>query len=278
MRSRGLVVAIAIVLAIVAAAAVILYTNQVRQQALSDEATVVVISTQDIAAGTKLDPLVEKGVFTPINIPNGALVDGAVTSLGDLAGETTTSPILAREQIPASRLSSGQAEFSQVGVTDNHVGVAITLGGERAGAGTVQLGDSVVVYVTFGKDTIVQKETLDKILTPAQIQKFIEAQKGSPSNVAQLPAFQLGADFTAAIVPAARVIQISNPAVDEQGRTQAGDVTLMLDLEPGDAESVIFSMERASVWLGLLPPKNKEGYVSTAAILGPQLDRLVGKA
>ena len=63
MRSRGLVVAIAVVLAIVAAAAVILYTNGVKNDAVTGGAlSVVVVSKQDIAANTSLNPLLEQGV------------------------------------------------------------------------------------------------------------------------------------------------------------------------------------------------------------------------
>ena len=102
MRSRGLVVAIAVVLAIVAAAAVILYTNGVKSDAVTGGAlSVVVVSKQDIAANTNLSPLVEEGIFTELQVPTDAVVDGAVTDVSQLRGQTTTSPVLANEQIPS---------------------------------------------------------------------------------------------------------------------------------------------------------------------------------
>jgi len=276
MRSRGLVVAIAIVLAIVAAAAVILYTNQVREDAITDEATQVVIATQDIQAGTQLDPLLTQGVFDTINVPNDALVEGAVVSLGQLQGQTTTAPILAREQIPTSRLATGQSELSQVGVTEDHVGVALSLDGPRGGAGAIRIGDHVAVYVTFPKDTVVLRNELQRILAPSQLRKFFAAQ-GTPD--ANAPAVRLGVDFTATVVPSTRVIQAAIPtATDANGQTTtaAGEVTLMLDLLPEDAEAVVFANERASVWLGLLPPQNEDGY-PVEAVLGPTFNELLGK-
>lgn len=277
MRSRGLVVAIAIVLAIVAAAAVILYTNQVREDAITDEATQVVIATQDIQAGTQLDPLLTQGVFDEINVPNDALVEGAVTTLGQLQGQTTKSPILAREQIPTSRLATGQSDLSLAGVSDGHVGVALSLDGPRAGAGAIRLGDNVAVYVTFNKDTVVLRQELRRVLNPAQLRKFFESQ-GNPDPSS--PAIQLGVDFTATVVPSARVIQIAVPtATDPDGQTTTaeGTITMMLDLLPEDAQAVVFANERASVWLGLLPPKNEEGY-PVEAVLGPTFDELLGDA
>jgi Flp pilus assembly protein CpaB len=277
MRSRGLVVAIAIVLAIVAAAAVILYTNQVREDAITDEATQVVIATQDIQAGTQLDPLLTQGVFDAINVPNDALVEGAVTSLGQLQGQTTTAPILAREQIPTSRLATGQSELSQVGVSKDHVGLAISLDGPRGGAGAIRIGDHVAVYVTFNKDTVVLRRELRSILAPAQLRKFLAAQGAVDANA---PAVRLGVDFTATMVPSTRVIQAAIPTTTDTNGQQAvseGAVTLMLDLLPEDAEAVVFANERASVWLGLLPPQNEDGY-PVEAVLGPTFDELLGNA
>lgn len=278
MRSRGLVVAIAIVLAIVAAAAVILYTNQVREDAITDEATQVVIATQDIQAGTQLDPLLTQGVFETINVPNDALVEGAVTSLGQLQGQTTTSPVLAREQIPTSRLATGQSELSQVGVSKDHVGVALSLDGPRGGAGAIRIGDHVAVYVTFNKDTVVLRRELRQILAPAQLKKFFDAA-ATPDP--KSPAIRLGVDFTATIVPSTRVIQAAIPTVtDTNGQTQSvsdGVITLMLDLVPEDAQAIVFANERASVWLGLLPPQNEDGY-PVDAVLGPTFDQLLGNA
>jgi Flp pilus assembly protein CpaB len=275
MRSRGLVVAIAIVLAIVAAAAVILYTNQVREDAITDEATQVVIATQDIQAGTQLDPLLTQGVFDTINVPNDALVEGAVVSLGQLQGQTTTAPILAREQIPTSRLATGQSDLSQVGVSKDHVGVALSLDGPRGGAGAIRIGDHIAVYVTFPKDTVVLRSELRRILAPSQLRKFFAAQSGAEANA---PAVRLGVDFTATIVPSTRVIQAAIPTVtdtDGQQSVSEGTITLMLDLLPEDAEAVVFANERASVWLGLLPPQNEAGY-PIEAVLGPTFDELLG--
>ncbi len=100
MRSRGLVVAIAAVLAVVAAAAVVLYTNGVKNDAeTGGSLALVIVANQDIPANTPLNPLIDGGAFGELQIPSDAVVDGAVSSLEQLAGQTTTSPILANEQI-----------------------------------------------------------------------------------------------------------------------------------------------------------------------------------
>ena len=79
MRSRGLVVAIAVVLAVLAAVGVIVYTSSVRETAVDENTTTVLASTQDIQANTPLDPLIAQGVFQTIQVPN----DGVVPGRGD---------------------------------------------------------------------------------------------------------------------------------------------------------------------------------------------------
>jgi len=74
MRSRGLVVAIAVVLAVLAAVGVIVYTSSVRENATNENSTQLVTSSQDIAANTPLDPLIASGVFKLTAIPNDAVV------------------------------------------------------------------------------------------------------------------------------------------------------------------------------------------------------------
>jgi len=274
MRSRGLVVAIAIVLAIVAAAAVILYTEQVKKDAFGDEATQVVISTVPIPAATRLDLLLDQGAFDVVPVSNDNLVEGAITDPEQLRGLSTTAPILAREQITEARLTSGSGETSQAGVSEGHIGVALTLDGQRAGAGAIRLGDNVAVYVTFGKDTVVLNKELKALLAPAQLKKFLAAQGVTDPSTA----FRLGADFTTTLVPSTRVIQIAVPtATNESGEQAAtsGEITLMLDLLPEDGQAVVFANERASIWLGLLPPENKDDGYPLDAFLGPTLDKLV---
>src|SRR5438093_585506 len=105
MRSRGLVVAIAVVLAVLAAVGVVVYTNSVKNGGGQGQVDVIV-SNQDIEANTPLDPLLAQGAFETVSIPQDSVVDGAVTQESELSGQTTSAQIFANEQIPTSRLSS----------------------------------------------------------------------------------------------------------------------------------------------------------------------------
>ena len=109
MRSRGLVVAIAVVLAIVAAAAVILYTNGVKKDAVTGGALrVVVVATQDIPANTNLNPLLEEGAFTELEGAGRRGRRRRGHEPEQLRGQTTTGADPGQRADPASRLSGGE--------------------------------------------------------------------------------------------------------------------------------------------------------------------------
>jgi Flp pilus assembly protein CpaB len=275
MRSRGLVVAIAIVLAVLAAVGVIVYTNQVEKSVTEEETTLVVVSSQDIPSNTNLNTLVDTGGFQEIRVPDGALVAGAVTSLEELRDRVTSAPILANEQIPLSRLGEGTSNL--VGVTEGHVGLGIQLGGPQSVNGLIQRGDNIVVYATFKKGTAVLKADLKKLLEPAQIQNLFNAVAGGTTPGADANVLLMPFDFTTTLVPTVSVLSIQNPAVDQaSGRQSEGNSSLVLDMLPEDAQGLVFANTVAtSLWLGLLPPENEDGY-ETPGTVGVPFTRIVG--
>ena len=278
MRSRGLVVAIAVVLAIAAAGAVILYTKGVKQDAVSGGAlSVVLVSTQDIPANTNLNPLIDQGAFTQLQVPTDAVVDGAVTSLDELTGQTTTSPVLANEQISTARLSSGEAApGGNLGISAGHIGVTAEVDVERGVAGSITSGDNVAIYATFSEGTAVRKATMRQLLSPAQLEKF-QATLNDGTVAAGLPVVRLGVPFTVVLVPSVRVLSVENPIVGEDGKTTGSSVMATLDLVPDDASNLVYAKEVASVWFGLLPPENEDGY-PVGATFGPSFETVVGTA
>ncbi len=71
----------------------------------SIDGLLVVVSTEDIPAGTPLDPLIEHGTCQVVMIASSSAVRGAVTDVEQLQGMCTRAPIYTNEQIPLARLS-----------------------------------------------------------------------------------------------------------------------------------------------------------------------------
>ena len=136
----------------------------------------------------------------------------------------------------------------------------------------------MVVYATFPKGTPVTSDSLQKLLTAQQIQKFYEsiAGGGATTSLAQAPVLVLPTDFTVALIQSVKVLAVQNPPIDTTtGRKTDGATTLVLDLLPEDASQVVFSTTKAQLYLGLLPPENEEGYESEGTV-GVPLTKVVG--
>jgi Flp pilus assembly protein CpaB len=265
MRSRGLVVALAVLLAAAAAAAVVLYTNGVKQDAeTGGTLTTVIVATADIPANTSLDTLVDSGGFKELNLPAEAVVAGAVTSLAELRGQTTTAPIVANEQLTSSNLSSGeQVEGGILGISKGHIAVTVKLGAPQGVNGAVHNGDNVSVFATFTGVKVLQGGTLAQIIHGT-----------SPSSTTGGQAQDLP-DFTATIIPTVRVLDVVNPGIDATTGDAVGDsVTLTLDLTPKQAQDLIFAGQLGVPYIGLLAP-GEEGTVIPASTVPAKL--LLGK-
>jgi Flp pilus assembly protein CpaB len=259
MKSRGLVVGIAVVLAALAAALVLLYTNGVKKDAATGGSlSVVIVPTQDIAANTNLTTLVDQGAFTELRVPVAAVVDGAVTSADALRGQTTTAPILENQQISTHSLSSGEAPTGgTLGISKDNVAISINLDSEEGVFGNIAVGDQVTVYATFTGVSVI----------PGDFKQILSGQSASTDR-RDVP------DFTVTLIPTVRVLQVQNPAVDDSGNQTNGDVTLTLDLTKVDAQNLVFAQQNATVWVGLLPPGEKGSQLPPSTV---PVKLLVGK-
>ena len=270
MRSRGLVVAIAVVLAVLAAVGVIVYTSSVRENATSENTKPVVTSSQDIPANSPLDPLIASNVFKITAIPNDAVVPDAVTDISQLQGQVTAAPIYQNEQIPLDRLSSGPGS-NNLGITSGNIAVGLAVDGAAAVNGYVQQGSHVTLYATFDKGTLVSKQTLQFFLRGSQLQRLVSGSTSPNPNLVFMPT-----DFTFPLVPSVKVLAVTNPAADAStGKPTSGNSTFVLDLTPSDATNVIFAEGHSTLYMGLLPPDNDKGYPAPG-VIGAPFGRVVG--
>jgi Flp pilus assembly protein CpaB len=274
MRSRGLVVALALLLAIGATAAVFLYVNGVKENAVSSgDLETVVVSTQNISANADLSALRAQGIFELKQIPADTKLESAITDPGQLEGKTATSPILAGEQIPAERLSGGpQVAGGRLSICDTCVAITVRVDGPPGVGGEIQRGDNVTLYATFsGLATFRSAKDLVNA-----VQSGASASGGGQGNqVSGLP------PFTMTLMPTVKVLKVENPSTattstesTQTDTTSEGNVTLTLDVPREEAEFVIFGNEQASLYFGLLPP-DEEGLQLPAQAVS--IDRIIGK-
>ncbi|MBI2238009.1 MAG: Flp pilus assembly protein CpaB [Actinobacteria bacterium] len=238
MRQRGLVVAVAFLMAMGATAAVFLYVRGVRDEAKTGGALVtVIVPAEDIPAGSDLNPLIDQGKFKESAVPEDALVEGAVSTLEQLRGQTTTSAILANEQIPANRLSSGTLPGGALGISEGYKAVSVKLEAEQVTGDALQRGSHVTVYATFDDVTLID----------GTLQQILRGESQTRQDIG---------DFTITLVPDTRVLGVVSPGA-EAGASVDESFLVTLELTPQDAQNLVFAQETGDVWLALLPPGEK---------------------
>lgn len=222
MRARGLIVAVAFMLATSATLVVYLYLRGVEERTGGGGDVVsVIVSDQDIPAGTQLDELIAGGAFTAERIPEGTLVRGAVTDLADLEGRETSAAIVADEQITTTRLrGSEQLPGGALGIPDGYQALTLALEVPRVAGGAIHQGDNVTIYGTF-------------------------------TNVASTNGTAPASTVT--LVETVEVLKVDVPEAGGSNTT----TNITLSLTPKDAQKVVFAQEQGSVWLSLLPPNQK---------------------
>ena len=143
------------------------------------------------------------------------------------------------------------------------------LEGGPAGYGNIQRGDNVVVYATFKAGEFVQKGALRQILSPAQLAKVLQSA-GSAGPIVQIP-FQ----FTVAVVPSARVLNIQNPVAVEGTKFSETDIPVTWTCRPRTRGGLLRSRQRRP---GEPRPAaaGERGRLQVEASLGASYEDVVG--
>jgi pilus assembly protein CpaB len=230
MKGRGLVVFLALILATLATAGVFMYSRGVKTEANTGGTMAqVVVSKVDLPARTDMDQLIKDDQFRIIQVPEGVVVDGAVTSLDQLAGKSNSVAILAGEQIPAARIS-GNVPGGALAIPEGMEAITVSLDASRGVAGSINSGDHVTIYSTFRDAPTkgAEKETTTLVLVP-----------------------------TAELLAVFRPVSSTTFGGDESqtpSEQLPGSLTVTIALTPEDAQRFVFSMESGTTWFGLLPP------------------------
>lgn len=281
MRSRGLVVMLALVLATLATAGVFLYSRGVKEDARQggDLATVVV-SKVDIAANTDLNDLIRDEMFTTTDVPKEALIDDPITQVSQLRNLRNSVYIFAGEQIPLARVQGGEVPGGLLSIPEGHQAMTVALEAPRAISGALAGGDNVAIYATFndveitlieGAGTGAGTSFLKSVQAAIRAAQAAQASNGS----LDIPKF----DTTTVLSPQVEVLRVTRPTTQgidgEQEADQDANANLMVTLafEPEEAQQFVFALELGQVYLSLIPP-DEEGTelqpITVAQILFPE--------
>jgi pilus assembly protein CpaB len=229
MRNRNLVVPLALVLALMSAAGVLLYTRNVRSEAAAGGPTApVVVAAVDVPAGTQFDELIASNELVVQQIPTDYIVPGAVADVEELAGTTAAQPLLKGEQVSADRVAElGSVPGGGLGIPEGFSAFSMQLPAAQSVGASLHRGDHVRVFATF---------------------------HGVGPN---------GKSTTVALLP--DVLVLEAVALGES-ETRAPNVMLTLAVESEDAAKLAFAQDTATIWVNLLAPDDKDTAVEPVTI------------
>lgn len=240
MKTRLIGAAAALVLATTGTVAVTSYVQGADQRALQGaEMRRVYVVAEEVPASTAAADL--PSFVKPADLPASAVVAGAVTDLGSLAGKVSSGTLHPGEQLlsarmvdPASLLTPGK-----VAVPKGMQEVTIQLGSDRLVGGQIAAGDTVGVFVSFtegaGHDGPTTKLVYQKVL--------VTSVQGAPAAAAPAPE------------PAATAAPAGPPV-------PAGAMLITLARTAPDAEKIVFAAEFGTIWLSKEPATATEGGTS----------------
>ena len=243
MKSRGLVVVLALVLATVATVGVFLYSQGVKEDARTGgDLVTVYVSKVDIPANTDLNTLIAQGDFVTNEIPRDALIEGAITEITELRNRRNNVFIVAGEQIPVSRVQGGKVIGGVLSIPEGHQAITVSLDSPRAVGAALAGGDNVTVLATFPEVAMVEGK---------------KAQQ-PPTATGQQPAQAEKVAATVVLVPQVEVLRVFVPTTTgvtgEGSADTTGDISVTLAFLPDEAQRFVFALEQGTVYLSLLPP------------------------
>jgi pilus assembly protein CpaB len=229
MQSRVLAILIAVVLALVATAAMIVYVNGADRRALTGQDPVVVLVAKDtIKAGTAGEVAENGNLIESQSVPRKNLVPGAARVATQLRGRFAAVDIVKGEQLLLRRWVGSEdiAGRRLLPIPEGHQAVSIGVDLVRQVAGFVTPGDKVSLLVTMPHDG---KDRTDFLL----------------QNVQVLAVGATALTTTSAQGGGGRV---------NQGKGSQTLTAVTLAIDGRYVRNVVHAAEEGSIYLSLMPP------------------------
>ena len=248
MRSRIVILVVAILLGVLAAALTGRYLNSLeRGVAAEDEPIEVLVAQENLSRGAAADDLIEAGLIVRESIPRRYVAEGAVSSASTIQGQVLAENLSAGEQVTQTRFQFPSQAGLAYSIPADFVAVAISNNSVKGVAGLVKPGDYVMAVVTL--DPGPDGEPVSQVFIP----RARVLATGSAVGAESAPA------------PAADGGVLGGQA--EEGAEPVTPDTITLALSPADVERLVFAEEKGAVWLALLGSTETEVPATTGQTL-----------
>ncbi len=231
-------IVIALVLALVAAGLVVMYTSNVKSQAdKSIKTTTVVVSKGDIVAGTPVDTLVTGNAFTTRQVATKDVVPGAFTSVASLnTSLATATNITAGAQVTPAMFADSKDTAIVNQIQGTMRAVQLAFNANRVLGGTLKAGDHVDI---FGEASIQASNSNSKYSQQTVAARII-------TNVEVLSTYDTGV----ATVPLTSASAVNSSSGTDDG---TGGDAVILAIPQNLLPNLMLIRETGQFWLALRP-------------------------
>jgi pilus assembly protein CpaB len=256
-------IVIALILAVVAAGLVIMYTSNVKHNAdQSIKTTTVVVAKGDIVAGTPLNTLVDGGAFATRQVATKDVVPGAFTSVSSLnTSLATATNITAGAQITPAMFSDSKDTAIVNQIHGTMRAVQLSFNANRVLGGTLKAGDHVDIY---GEWTIQPKLNNSKYSAENVAGMLVR-------NVEVLSTYDTGVATT----PLTSASGANSASGTDDG---TGGDAVILAIPQNELPPVMTIRETGQFWLALRPAHGAQdavvGLASPCSVFGQGLSKV----
>jgi pilus assembly protein CpaB len=239
MQSRVLAILVAIVLALVATAALVIYVNGADRRAISDQQPVRVwVAEKPIKAGTRGEDARNRNLIVLREMARSNVANDAIRSVTQLQGRFAAVDIVPGEQLLQRRWVGAEEVAGRrlLLIPEDHQALAIELDLTRQVAGFVTPGDSVSLTLSMKRP---QPGT----------GKEVEQSQFLLQNVQVLAVGATAISNSSSQGGGGRVAQ---------GRGSQNLTAVTLSIKDQDVPRVVYAAENGSIYLSLLPPDARE--------------------
>jgi pilus assembly protein CpaB len=246
MQSRVLAILVAVVLALVATAALVVYVNGADRRAISgQQPRRVWVAVKTIPVGTSGQTAQNTQLIELQEVPARNVVPGAVVALSQIQNRKAAVDIVAGEQLLLKRWVGAEEVTGKrlLPIPSEHQAVSIGVDLTRQVAGFVTPGDNVSLVLSM--------------TAPA-----------GESGEADRSRFLLKKVQVLAVGATA----LANASAQGGGRVNQGKganlTAVTLAVPDAEVERVVFAAEHGSIYLTLLPPDAEDSPVEGAGVTG----------
>ncbi len=244
MRTKVVILIVALVIGGLAAVLAARYLTQARSTIEAESEPIeVLVAQEDIPRGVSAEELLANDLVVLEEVPRRFVASGAISSEKALEGRVLADPLSAGEQVTEGRFELPSTAGLAYSIPVELLALSIPVDEVQGVSGLVKPGDHVALFVTFEEDQQTGQPAITKMILKDAKVLAVGAALRSETTSTQDEASGDSAFGTTR---------------EEDTQASLNAQTLTLALTADDAEQIVFCEENGSVWAALLPATGQE--------------------